>query len=175
MIILKINKTTNYYLMPVLTKSDKILKPLVPKLNEENLNFNKQIVQSATNKVNEFITNHISSRLADIKSELKKIESLTKINASQSERLKNLVQIQANLQPQIHKHWHVISSVRMDGIELLSKDIQTLVSSDKKTFPFVNEKVPTFWTEVEKQGNPFHFYTYVTYFKPKLIRQYIRS
>ncbi len=47
----------------------------------------------------------------------------------------------------------MVSAIKMDGIELLSKDIQSLVSNDKKLFPFVNEKVPTFWQEVEKQGN----------------------
>jgi hypothetical protein len=153
-IILKINKTNNYYIIPVLTKSDKILKPQINvKLNDENVLFNKQIIQSAITKVQEFITDHINSRLNDIKIELKKIESLTKITASQSERLKSLIQIQANLQPHIHKQWHVVSAIKMDGIELLSKDIQSLVSNDKKLFPFVNEKVPTFWQEVEKQGN----------------------
>lgn len=149
LVILKMNKTTTFYLIPVLTKSDKILK-LSSKLNEENLLFNKQIIQTATSKVEQVITSHINSRLQDIRDELKKIESLTQITASHSDRLKQLVQIQANLQPQIHQQWHVVSSLKMDSIGLLSKDIQNLVTNDMKFFPTVNEKVPTFWIEVEK-------------------------
>lgn len=149
LMILKMNKSSNYYIVPVLTKADKVLKPN-SKLNEENLNFNKQIVQAAISKVEEVILNHINSRLKDIRDELKQIESLTNITACHSDRLKQLVQIQSSLMPQMHKQWHIVSSSKMEGIDLLSKDILNLVSNEKKYFPFVNEKVPTFWTEVEK-------------------------
>ena len=149
LIILKMNKTTNYYLLFVLTKSDKILK-LSSKLNQENISLNKQIIEKTTSIIEKFVNNHIESKLNDIRDELKKIESLTKITTCHSDRLKQLVQIQANIRPQIHKLYHVVSSLKMDGIELLSKDILNTVTNLKKQFPFVNDKVPTFWYEVEK-------------------------
>jgi len=44
----------------------------------------------------------------------------------------------------------VVSCFKSKGIENLSYSIKEIILSDKIRFPFVNEKVPTFWMEAEK-------------------------
>lgn len=100
LITFKTSKTKSFYLLPVITKCDKV--------SDEN----KACLES---RVQNVIEAHLKSRLDDIRRELAVIELLPSISASQSDRLKNLVQIQNNLTPQIYKNFQIVSSVKMKG------------------------------------------------------------
>lgn len=158
LLFLKMSKNTSFYLLPVLTKIDKIPKSSqsYARLYEEDpnnpvkANQTQIITKLIAKKVENFIRNHLNSRLNDIKTELKKIEQLPHISASQSDRLKQLIQTQTNLNPEIYKKCLTVSSTKMEGVRLLTRSIKEIATSNKKYFPDINKKVPAFWTEVEK-------------------------
>ena len=135
LIILKMSKNNFFYLLPVMTKKDQ-LREL------EDYEF-------VSARVTSCIQAHIHFRLNDIKAELKSIELLPSISASQSDRLKHLAQLQANLKPEIYATGQLINSITLDGIKELSDSILKIVTSNRKYFPDVYNKVPTFWSEIE--------------------------
>lgn len=135
---LKMSKNTSFKILPVLTKSD-----LVP---------NSAQLKQSCDKIEHLIAENVNKKLVEIRGELNKIESLSQINASQSDRLKQLAQTQSNLSPDVHGQCLSVSSVRMVGIEQLAGVIREIVmgpKSRKKMFADVNTKVPVFWSEVE--------------------------
>ena len=140
-IFFKMSKNSSFFILPLLTKSDKIPKGDVAS--------GQNLIRAITQRVENFIKNHLASRLSDIDKELKKIEQLSHISASQSDRLKQLVQNHSNLTPDLYKKCLTCSSLKMQGIGILSKTIKEIVLGNKKHFPNVNEKVPVFWSEVE--------------------------
>ena len=141
LIFFKMSKNTSYFIIPLLTKCDKIPK--------SEIGSTQNPTRTITARVENFIKNHLTNRLNEIQIELKKIEQLSHISASQSDRLKQLVQNQSNINPEIYKKCLTCSSLKMTGIGILSRTIKELVFNNKKHFPNVNEKVPTFWSEVE--------------------------
>ena len=141
LIFLKMSKHTSFCILPLLTKCDKIPKG--------DITSGQTPTRTIAARVESFIRNHLNARLNDIQIELKKIEQLSHISASQSDRLKHLVQTQSNLNPEIYKKCLTSSSLKMQGIGVLTRTIKEVVLGDKKHFPNVNEKVPAFWTEVE--------------------------
>lgn len=142
-IFLKLSKVTSFTILPVLTKSDMISASSNQTAEVE--------VRQRCRRVEEMIAAHLRTRLDEIRAELKKIESLSQINTSQSDRLKQLAQTQANLNPDVYKSCIPVSSMKMFGFEQLDDVIKEIVfrSSRKKIFADVNKKVPVFWTEVE--------------------------
>ena len=100
LITFKTSKTKSFYLLPVITKCDKIMEEKKADLES---------------RIQNVIQAHLKSRLDDIRRELAVIELLPSISASQSDRLKNLVQIQNNLTPHIYKDFQIVSSVKMKG------------------------------------------------------------
>lgn len=134
-ILLKMSKNHPFSIIPVLTKID-----AYPDLDKITL----------AEKVEQLIKQHIQTRLNKIKEDLKEIEKLPQINASHSDRLKQLVQTQANLNPDIYQNCMLVSSLKMDGISQLNNAIKQIVFNNKKNFPSVNMKIPSFWIEVEK-------------------------
>ncbi len=141
LIFFKMSKNTSFFLLPILTKCDKIPKG--------EIGSTQNPTRVITSRVENFIKTHLTNRLNDIQIELKKIEQLSHISASQSDRLKQLVQTQSNINPEIFKKCLTCSSLKMTGIGIISRTLKELVLSNKKQFPNVNEKVPTFWGEVE--------------------------
>ena len=141
MIMLKMNKTNSFYILPVLTKCDKI--------SSSNSSNPTGLIQQITSRIETYIKNYLNSRIEDIKMELRSIELQKNITASQSDKLKQLVQTQSNLNPEIYKQCVPISSFKMDGIKKLNTIIKDIVFQNQKYFGDVNKKVPTFWTEVE--------------------------
>ncbi len=92
LIVFKMSKITQYSILFVLTKSDQIL-------DEDN----PQLEEFLVKKVENFISGYFELRLEDIRAELAKIELAQNITASQSDRLKQLIQTQKNLKPHIFK------------------------------------------------------------------------
>lgn len=138
LIFLKICKTTTFRILPVLTKCDMLSSPV--------------LVKQACEKIETLLAENLRTKLNEIRVELKKIESLSQINASQSDRLKHLAQTLSNLNPDIHNQCIPVSSLKMLGIEQLAGVIREIVvepKPGKKVFLDVNKKVPVFWTEVE--------------------------
>ncbi|CAF0772659.1 unnamed protein product [Brachionus calyciflorus] len=133
-IFLKMSKNQPFSIIPVLTKIDTCIQ-------------NKT---SLCEQTGQFIKQHLQHRLNQIKEDLKLIEKLPQISASQSDRLKQLVQTQANLNPEIYQNCIGVSSLKMDGINQLNLAIKQIVYNNKKTFALVNTKIPSFWIEVEK-------------------------
>ena len=142
-ILFKMAKNISFYILPVLTKLDKLFKVKI-----EDLKSNV-ILKSITAKVETWLKSHISSRLEDIRSELKKIEQLSEKSSHELDRLKNLAQIQANITPHLHNCLG-ISSLKMLGVNELNSTVKEIVCDNQKYFPEVNRKIPTFWIEVEK-------------------------
>lgn len=143
-VFLKLSKITSFTILPVLTKTDMISASSNQTAEVE--------VRQRCRRVEEMIAAHLRTRLDEIRAELKKIESLSQINTSQSDRLKQLAQTQANLNPDVYKSCIPVSSMKMFGFEQLDDVIKEIVfrsSSRKKIFADVNKKVPVFWTEVE--------------------------
>jgi Leucine-rich repeat (LRR) protein len=140
MISLKTTKNNTYFLLPVLTKWDRVVNP----------RNDPEVDNSVVAKVERFFHAHLKSRLDDIREELRLIELLPNISASQSDRLKHLVNTQNNLTPTIYSQFQRVSSTRSKNIDKLAQTIQDIVLGDQKRFPSINTKVPTFWTEVER-------------------------
>lgn len=137
---LKLSKTTSFKILPVLTKCD-----LIP---------NAGLIRQACERVESLIDENLCIKLSEIRAELKKIENLSQINASQSDRLKHLAQTQSNLNPDVYGRCMPVGSVKMQGIVELASVIREIVftptmSKKTTTFADVNKKVPVFWTEVE--------------------------
>lgn len=137
-LFLKMSKTTSFKILPVLTKCDLIS--------------GSSAMRQACERVETLIAETLSVKLSEIRVELKKIESLPQINASQSDRLKHLAQTQSNLiNPDVYGQCIPVGSVKMQGIEQLAGVIRQIVldPESSKIFGDVNKKVPVFWTEVE--------------------------
>lgn len=129
MISLKMTKNNTYILLPVLTKWDKVHNPR-----------NKPDIDHAiVKKVEQLLQSHLKSRLDDIKAELKLIELLPNISASQSDRLKHLVNTQNNLMPVIYSQFQRVSSTKNKGIDSLAQTIQDIILGiSLKIFFFVS-------------------------------------
>lgn len=139
-LFLKMSKTTSFKILPVLTKCDVISGG------------SSSAMRQACERVETLIAETLSVKLSEIRVELKKIESLPQINASQSDRLKHLAQTQSNLMnPDVYGQCIPVGSVKMQGIEQLAGVIRQIVLAPEssKIFGDVNKKVPVFWTEVE--------------------------
>lgn len=122
MISLKMTKNNTYILLPVLTKWDKVHNPR-----------NKPDIDHAVvKKVEQLLQSHLKSRLDDIKAELKLIELLPNISASQSDRLKHLVNTQNNLTPVIYSQFQRVSSTKNKGIDTLAQTIQDIILGRSK-------------------------------------------
>lgn len=175
LILLKMSKNISFHIIPVLTKCDKMNKKssLIDEIDATSrvnsavtLNNSFETSSSASltmttsvttskiaflaTKIESLIASHISDRLNDIRLELKKIESLGDISPSQSDRLKQLVQTRANLNPNVHKSVLCVSALKMDGIASLTDAIRSIVYNNPKQFVDVNKKVPTFWLDMEE-------------------------
>lgn len=135
-LFLKMSKTVTFLILPVLTKIDR--------LNTTNVN-----VKSLCVEVENFLKANLSAKLDDVKKDLRKIEQLSHITASQSDKLKQLALTQSNLNPDIYRQCIPVSSLKLDGIDQLLASINEIVSLYKKYFPDVNKKLPVFWNEVE--------------------------
>jgi Leucine-rich repeat (LRR) protein len=142
-LFLKMSKTIKFFIVPVLTKVDQI-----PTNGAQQGLDRKSLVE----RVNFLIQNQLERKLNDIKSELNKFEQQTQISASQSERLKQLVQTQSNLSPFIHKQCVAFSAKSMFGVRTLLETVKQVILDNSKHFPDVNKKVPTFWLEVENHA-----------------------
>jgi hypothetical protein len=134
---LRMSKHVSYAILPVITKSDLI---------EETEDLNELLV-----KTRAMLDNYVNTKLTEISLEIKKIESLPKINASQSDRLKQLIQMRTFIEPYIYKTCLAVSSLKGDGIEELSGTVEAIIKENpKKNYQLIQNKVPTFWLEVEK-------------------------
>lgn len=142
LIFMRMSKTTSFMILPVLTKCDHM-----------GGGSQSVLTKLMCQKIEDFMHTYLRTKLEQIKVELKKIESLAHITASQSDKLKQLAQAQTNLNPDIYKQCLPVCSVKMLGIEALAVAIKDIVLGgggvSKKYFPDVNKKVPVFWTEVE--------------------------
>lgn len=138
-IILKMSKTTSFCVLPVLTKCDILLA----QTND---------VRVACERLKLQISVYMSKKLEEIRNELKKFENQSQINASHSDRLKQLAQTQSHLNnfDIFYKNSLplAVSSVKMLEIDQLADFIKEIVTT-KKAFADVNKKVPVFWVEVE--------------------------
>jgi hypothetical protein len=174
MILFKMSKTCNFYLLPVATKCDlyisstRINSSRKPSAKEnkaklvlddsdlwyENVDvFTKNTkikLKNITDNILNKIHQHFDTRLGFVKTELEKIENLTKISASQSDRLKNLAALYTYCKPGIHQQIPIVSSVTMHGMQSFNEIIRSIVCNNEKFFPNVNKKIPTLWIEVEK-------------------------
>jgi hypothetical protein len=151
------SKVNQYSLLFVLTKCD-----LDSSYNLNlNSNSNIKLIQSRIEKI---LNAHLEQIEFNIKFEIEKIEHLQRINQTQSERLKHLIQMQANFkQPtlRIHEKCLCISSLLMHGIENLTQTIKNIMlssSSSTANFTTTNSlsnsnflnRIPTFWLDAEK-------------------------
>lgn len=134
-LFLKMSKNSPFSIIPILTKIDEI--PIDKRTAMCEL-------------VDQLINKHLQNRLNQIKEDLKVIEKLPQISASQSDRLKQLVQTQGNLNPDLYDTCLPIASLKMEGISQINQIIKQLVYNNKKTFASVNQKIPSFWLEIEK-------------------------
>lgn len=134
-LFLKMSKNSSFSIIPILTKIDECPAESRHALCE---------------LVDQLINQHLDKRLKQIKDDLKEIEKLPQINASQSDRLKQLAQTQGNLNPDLYQNCLPISSLKMEGIPQINKIIKQFVYNNKKTFGTVNQKIPSFWLEIEK-------------------------
>ena len=134
-LFLKMCKNSPFSIIPILTKVDEC-----PTDSRRAL----------CDLVDQLISQHLDKRVKQIKEDLREIEKLPQISACQSDRLKQLAQTQGNLNPDLYQNCLPVSSLKMEGIPQMNKIIKQFVYNNKKTFSTVNQKIPSFWLEIEK-------------------------
>ena len=149
LIILKQNKNNFYYIIPVITKCDKINK-INYNIDNNDTKFNKlNEINNIYLKIKNIINLHLNNKKNDIKNEINNIEKLSIITTSQTDRLKQFMQIENCILPEIHNQCLYISSIKMFGINKLIETIKNIVYTKNKYFNQINNKLPTFWSDVE--------------------------
>ena len=171
-ILFKMSKTRNFYILPVATKCDLYMsttrkdtkssvKETKQKFDQPYLWFqNCDLFTKATQKkIDQILCNildkirqHFEDRLSFVKSEVAKIVALSTIPHSLYARLLKLKEVQDMLETfkGIHDQIPLISNLTLHGIHPLNQLIRSIVCNNEVFFPSVDKKIPTLWIEVEK-------------------------